>query len=94
MSFGVTPKFPQVSITSGKILFGSFSSFIITYDQHMVNGSKIPVADAFDTSVTCFPIKRMHNSENSSVEINKLVKLKGSYQKQFLLIKKINALIF
>lgn len=57
-SFGVLPKFPLVSTTWGKILCGNLSKFIIEFDQHLIKGSKIPVADALEMSVTCFPIQK------------------------------------
>lgn len=57
-SFGVQPKFPLVSTTWGKISCGNLSKFIIELDQHLINGSKIPVADALEMSVTCFPIQK------------------------------------
>lgn len=57
-SFGVLPKFPLVSTTWGKISCGNLSKFIMELDQHLMNGSKIPVADALEISVTCFPVQK------------------------------------
>lgn len=37
---------------------GNLSKFIIEFDQHLIKGSKIPVADALEMSVTCFPIQK------------------------------------
>lgn len=57
-SFGVLPKFPLVSTTWGKISCGNLSKFIMELDQHLMNGSNIPVADALEISVTCFPVQK------------------------------------
>lgn len=54
-SSGVTPKFPAVSTTSGKILRGSFKRVNAQSAHCIVNGSNIPVAEADDASITCLP---------------------------------------
>lgn len=55
MSLGVTPKFPTVSTTSGKILCGRFNILMNQSSHCIVNGSNIPVAEAHEISITCFP---------------------------------------
>lgn len=53
--FGVTPKLPAVSTTSGKRLRGSFKIPIAQLAHSIVNGSYIPVAEAHEASIICLP---------------------------------------
>jgi len=55
MFSGVTPKLPAVSTTSGKMFRGSFKILNAQLAHSIVNGSKIPVAEALETSIICFP---------------------------------------
>lgn len=69
---GIIPKLPAVSTTSGRILCGNCNIYNSQLDHFIWNGSNIPVAEALETSVICFPamnekymaIRVQHNCTN------------------------------